>query len=422
MPKKRVLVILNECYPYDKGEAFLENEIPLINGFASIYICPCLVQDLSKARPVNHDTAEIIPVKKDPSFMGKAAKLFRYIKCLLSPPAWQELAYLKRDKRLNLRTVKRLLSFLSAAELSMKLIQEKLKERLEKPENIELVFYSYWMSFQAYAAVRLKRKYPNSKAVSRCHRFDLYENRNADQYIPMRKYILENLNTVFSISNDGKRYIEERYKGINKNVVVSRLGTNDYGASLDSFERTPLKIISCSRVVPLKRVFRIVDALSKIKDAEIEWTHFGDGTQYHELKEYAAAKLGSNIKTSFPGDISNVELMQQYRNQEFHLFLNVSESEGLPVSIMEAISFGIPIIATNVGGTAEIVIHGVNGYLLQKDFTDSILTDDIMLFARMKDSEYLQFRKNARRIWKRDYNAENNYKKFYENLNEFFHF
>ena len=40
---------------------------------------------------------------------------------------------------------------------------------------------------------------------------------------------------------------------------------------------------------------------------------------------------------------------------DFDLFVNMSLSEGIPVSIMEAISFGIPIIATNVGGNAEIV-------------------------------------------------------------------
>ena len=39
--------------------------------------------------------------------------------------------------------------------------------------------------------------------------------------------------------------------------------------------------------------------------------------------------------------------------QPYHVFLNVSSSEGVPVSIIEAMSFGIPCIATNVGGTVS---------------------------------------------------------------------
>ena len=47
--------------------------------------------------------------------------------------------------------------------------------------------------------------------------------------------------------------------------------------------------------------------------------------------------------------------------------INVSESEGLPFSMMEAISFGIPVIGTNVGGVKEI-INNDTGILLEKDF------------------------------------------------------
>ena len=48
------------------------------------------------------------------------------------------------------------------------------------------------------------------------------------------------------------------------------------------------------------------------------------------------------------------------------LFLNVSEYEGVPVSVMEAQSFGIPVIATAVGGTPEIV-NEENGFLLPEN-------------------------------------------------------
>ena len=48
-------------------------------------------------------------------------------------------------------------------------------------------------------------------------------------------------------------------------------------------------------------------------------------------------------------------MLDYYKNNIIDIFINLSASEGIPVSIMDAISFGIPCIATNVGGTGEIV-------------------------------------------------------------------
>ena len=48
-------------------------------------------------------------------------------------------------------------------------------------------------------------------------------------------------------------------------------------------------------------------------------------------------------------------LVDWYRRNRVDLFISLSSSEGLPVSMMEAISFGIPILATDVGGVSEIV-------------------------------------------------------------------
>jgi glycosyltransferase involved in cell wall biosynthesis len=47
------------------------------------------------------------------------------------------------------------------------------------------------------------------------------------------------------------------------------------------------------------------------------------------------------------------------------IFVNPSYSEGLPTSVMEAASVGLPVIATDVGGTREIVEHGTTGLLVE---------------------------------------------------------
>lgn len=417
MEHKKSLVILNECFPFDKGESFMENEIPFACGFDRIYLCPCQVSNFEEKRVIADDRIKIIASGKDTTAVGKAIKTIRSVKCFFHPLFWKETGLLIKSGKLNFRTFKSLLSFLTTGMSCVQKIKRQLrKDAFNKEDSI--IFYSYWMFFHAYIAIRLKKKYPKSRAVSRCHRFDLYEYRNSDNYIPLRAYILENLDTIFSISSDGKNYLEKHYPNIRKNIVISSLGTMNYGISETNPVRMPFKIVSCSWVSPVKRVWKIADALSQIEDIQIEWTHYGSGEQFEHLKKYAAEKLGPNICANFAGTVSNPDLMLRYQNNDYHLFVNVSESEGVPVSIMEAMSFGIPVVATDVGGVGEIVSNRENGLLLEMNFFDNDLANAIREFFGMNNAQYSTYRYNARRIWEEKYNATKNFTDFYDKLGD----
>ena len=93
--------------------------------------------------------------------------------------------------------------------------------------------------------------------------------------------------------------------------------------------------------------------------------HYGDGPQLEEAR--AACSLLTHSTAKFAGALPNDALLGEYAAKHFDVFVNVSSSEGLPLSIMEACGFGIPVIATDVGGTHEIVSDGVNGFLLPSD-------------------------------------------------------
>ena len=128
----------------------------------------------------------------------------------------------------------------------------------------------------------------------------------------------------------------------------------------------------------------------------------------NELKD-ACGKLPKNIKVDFRGMVSNQQVLEDYSKEEYHLFLNVSSSEGIPVAIMEAMSYGIPCIATNVGGNSEIVTDNYSGKLLAVDFEPQVLADYIKEFATMSAVEYNEYRKNAREDWKNKHSAIKNY-------------
>ena len=98
--------------------------------------------------------------------------------------------------------------------------------------------------------------------------------------------------------------------------------------------------------------------------------------------------------------------------QRKRLFINTSESEGIPVSIMEALSFGIPVIAPDIGGISEIITSGLNGILIDRKDNVVLYAEAMLLITDMDVNDYLSLRRNARKSWEDKWNSFHNYNNF----------
>ncbi|ADQ47129.1 glycosyl transferase group 1 [Caldicellulosiruptor kronotskyensis 2002] len=288
-------------------------------------------------------------------------------------------------------------------------------ERFINKYNINVqdtILYSYWFHFLALSVALCDK--PFALKVSRAHRGDLYEESYPQ---PCKKFILKNIDKVFACSKMGADYINKRYQ--TDKAEVSYLGTfNRYSVNIDKKRDEIFKIVSCARLAPVKRIDKIVDSLEKIDSVKISWTHIGDGELFEKIRSYAQEKLGkkSNIQFKFLGFMKNDDILNLYAKENFNLFVNTSQSEGLPVSIMEAMSYGIPVVATDVGGTKEIVKNGKNGFLLDKDFSEFELANLIERFATMSEEDYKRFCYGARETWEENFNAKKCYEDFAKRL------
>src|SRR5690606_434106 len=99
--------------------------------------------------------------------------------------------------------------------------------------------------------------------------------------------------------------------------------------------------------------------------------------------------------------------------------INTSSSEGIPVSMMEAMSLGIPCIGTDVGGVAEIIQDEINGFLMPTDPTAEIVSNYLQNYIDLSIEGKRQFRLNAFHTWQEKFNAENNYKDFINKIISF---
>lgn len=405
---KKLLVLANE-FPYGTWEPYMEIEEKYYTNFNKVWIASLQLRDEhARSKRTLTSGAEVIPVK----YKSKLLYFLNALTTLTDDSLYKELAQLKREGRLSMKHIVDLFVFLSRSHHEARVIDRYLRN--ENKNGI--VLYSYRFEYQPYVAILLKRKWGNMQhIVCRAHRYDIREEAHKNNYIPLRKYILHNVDCIFPCSNYWVKYIQERY-GDSKAIVSCRyLGTADHGEGTYTPKKEKLKIVSCSNVVEVKRLDKIVTALSMIKDIEIEWTHYGDGPLMGDIKILANEKLGSNINVIFVGHISNSELMNEYKEKSYHVFINVSSSEGVPVSIMEATSFGIPCIATDVGGTSEI-INKENGILLPPNVSNKKIADSIRNVFVMEDETYLSMRKKTRAFWNENFNADKNYSSFMEEL------
>ena len=408
--------MITSSYPFQTQESFLESEMPYIqNGFDKIII---LSIDTGKnarklrATPENADCYNVATQRKFVSrTRSKALGAVHFLKGSEYSDCDRDADGVKRKMFLEY--------FGARAEREYKLCMKVLK-KYDFTQYDSVTVYSYWFFVAALIGVKIKeellKKCKNVKLISRAHGYDLYEGVNPLGYLPLRAYLLNKVDALFPCSINGENHIKKKYPVFDAKISHSYLGTPDSGINRGS--EPGFHIVSCSRAVPLKRLERIVTSLELLKDAGIEnlkWTHIGDGPELERIRTLASEKLGF-MDVDFRGEISNAEVLNFYRKVSVDLFVNVSNTEGLPVSIMEAISFGIPVAATDVGGVSEIVKNNFNGYLLDVDFKDGTLAHILKKYALSDKADIGRLRQNARSYWEENFNAEKNYTEFLKKI------
>ena len=140
------------------------------------------------------------------------------------------------------------------------------------------------------------------------------------------------------------------------------------------------------------------------------WHHFGDGVLEKELLHKANQELPQNVKFVYHGRVQNKEVIHEFLKTKANVFLHLSETEGLPVSFMQSLSCGIPIICCNVGGVSEIV-NEQNGFLLDKGFDLNHVRFYLKeMNAKRTTFDPISLKQNAKKMFDKNIN----YKSFLE--------
>lgn len=133
----------------------------------------------------------------------------------------------------------------------------------------------------------------------------------------------------------------------------------------------PLRILFVGNLIPRKGLDQLLDALAQLPVVSWQLTVVGSqdvDTDYAKsIRMRCQALPGGAVH--FPGRVSDAELVQQYRT---HHLLAVPSYEGFGIVYLEAMRFGLPVIASTLGAARELVTDGENGFLARPHDTHSL--------------------------------------------------
>ena len=231
--------------------------------------------------------------------------------------------------------------------------------------------------------------FPSKKVVYTVHGFDSIR-LSFKVFLPLERLMQQCCAAIVGVSQYDVRTMNECNITRNVSYVYNGIHKSPYDSSLTwdvPTQRYKKTILCIARVSPPKKTDMFLEIAAR-------------------MPQYAFVWIGNQMKMENHPDnvffLGNVPVAGRYC-QLADLFILPSNYEGLPMVIIEAMRFGIPVVASNVGGVSEIVVDNETGYAVNNtldEFTNAI--------TRILEDEtvYLQMKKNAMERFEKDLTVE----------------
>lgn len=223
--------------------------------------------------------------------------------------------------------------------------------------------------------------------------------------------LVNNSKKCFSISDYNIKYVFQKYKGLDASKIeISRLGAfANETVHKPRIKSNIFRLGFISWFVEKKGIRYLLEAMKNLaaQNKSIELMIAGDGPLRSEIEEYIIAtnltesihyigKLNFDEKESF---FSHIDALVLPAITLHH------DQDGIPVVLMEAISYGLPIISTNISGIPEICINNYNGFLVPERNTEALTEAILSLYNNRLLVK--KFSENSLELFK-DYQIERN--------------
>ena len=278
------------------------------------------------------------------------------------------------------------------------------------------VFYTSTIGPVTLGLCRGLTAHRSQLVVSRCTGGDTREDQHDSNHIPYKKATLQSVDHLFPVSKCLANIICAQYPSLVNRVTMACNGVPEPGFVVSRSNDGVRQIMSCGRMDALKRYDLLASAMVKMAKCQPSihfcWKHMLLGKMDRKIGKFLAKNAPPNLEHIFITGIRDV--VSFYKSLKIDLFVHVSRSEGFGVAIAEALSCGIPVLATDSGGVTEMVDDSV-GRLADNYLTTSELADE--LWALLENPDKLALKKpQAINRWRNVAHAETVYSKFAQTL------
>lgn len=190
--------------------------------------------------------------------------------------------------------------------------------------------------------------------------------------------------------------VEQPESNIDRLTIRQSLGINS----------EDIVIIAVGRLVPIKRYQLLIDAFTTIKDDRVKLIIVGEGPEADALRNQTA-KLQCSQRIIFTGARQDINELLNASD----IFTQCSDSEGLSMSIIEALASALPCVVTSVGGNSELVEEQANGYLVPAGSIE-LLADRLSSLCQSQSLRQ-QFAEYSKALWQEKFHRIDNFKHYH---------
>jgi len=227
-----------------------------------------------------------------------------------------------------------------------------------------------------------------------------------------QKSFINNSDFVVTVSNYVRNSLIQETGIDEQKIFVIHNGAKVENFNKDFNESPELKLIFAGRVEKSKGIFILLES---IKDLEVKLVVCGIGSALEEAKR-KVRDLRIEQKVIFKGKLDSLDLSKEYKNADV-LIAPSLRIEGFPMSIIEGMSYFLPVIASNIGGNSDAVFEGRNGFLV--DVSDPKELKERIRFFITYPEKRKEFGINSRNLAEQKFNLDIMVEEYLKKINEF---
>jgi len=202
-----------------------------------------------------------------------------------------------------------------------------------------------------------------------------------DSFLPFKffvKTVLNNADAILVLSSQWKKFISNKCDNKNIEILYNPVKLQEFYEKNNT--TCQINVLFMGRIGKRKGAYDTIEAAKLLTNTNIKIDMYGDGEVENAKNIVALSNLEERVKIN--GWITGEKIDLAYKNAD--LFILPSYDEGLPMSILEAMSHSLPVISTNIAGIPDQITNGVNGYLIEPGDVQ-LLAEKIDLLAGNSD-------------------------------------